>query len=142
MWDEGDKKLSRMAAGTKISSSLSIGQASAGPRQRLSVAELPADSVARPLAAELSKIENRTVPLAILGLSRETQYGLQFYRNQDIARYELGQAPIQEHLVIAPEGSQVSVAKWTVGRRVTYLGSFAPQGVDYYWVEGRKIEER
>jgi hypothetical protein len=32
------------------------------------------------------------------------------------------------------------VAKWTVGRRVPYLGSFASQGVDYYWVEGRKIE--
>jgi len=109
---------------------------------RIGAPALDATLSARPLAAELSKIENRTVPLAILGLSRETQYGLQFYRNQDIARYELGQAPMQEHLVIAPEGSQVSVAKWTVGRRVTYLGSFAPQGVDYYWVEGRKIEER
>lgn len=107
---------------------------------RIGAPALDATLSARPLAAELTKIENRTVPLAILGLSRETQYGLQFYRNQDIARYELGQAPIQEHLVIAPEGSQVSVAKWTVGRRVTYLGSFASQGVDYYWVEGRKIE--
>jgi hypothetical protein len=85
-------------------------------------------------------MENRTLPLAVLGVSRETQSGLQFYRNQAIARYELGQAPAAEHLVIAPAGSQIKVAKWTVGRRVTYLGSFAPQGLDYYWVEGKKIE--
>jgi hypothetical protein len=107
---------------------------------RIGAPALDATLSARPLAEELSKMENRTLPLAVLGVSRETQSGLQFYRNQAIARYELGQAPAAEHLVIAPEGSQIRVAKWTVGRRVTYLGSFAPQGLDYYWVEGKKIE--
>ena len=33
------------------------------------------------------------LPLAILRLPRETEYGLQFYRNQSIPRYELGQIP-------------------------------------------------
>jgi 4-amino-4-deoxy-L-arabinose transferase-like glycosyltransferase len=107
---------------------------------RIGAPALDATLSARPLAEELSKMENRTLPLAVLGVSRETQSGLQFYRNQAIARYELGQAPAAEHLVIAPAGSQIKVAKWTVGRRVTYLGSFAPQGLDYYWVEGKKIE--
>jgi 4-amino-4-deoxy-L-arabinose transferase-like glycosyltransferase len=95
---------------------------------------------ARPLASEISKMENQTLPLAVLGVSRETQYGLQFYRNQAIARYEQGQVPAGEHLVIAPEGWQIKVAKWTIGRRVTYLGSFAPQGLDYYWVAGKSSE--
>ena len=61
-------------------------------------------------------------------------YGLAFYRDQVIWRYELGQIPAEEHLVVAPSGSQVEVAKRVAGRRVSYLGSYAPQGLDYFWV--------
>jgi hypothetical protein len=92
---------------------------------------------ARPLSQEISRVDNRTLPVAILRLPRETEYGLQFYRNQSIARYELGQIPDKEHLLVAREGWQKNIAKWTTGRRVTYVGSFAPQGLDYYWVAGK-----
>ena len=88
----------------------------------------------RPLASEISHVENKPLPLAISGVSRQTEYGLAFYRNQTIDRYELGQIPAGEHLVVAPEGSQTTIAKQVAGRRVSYLGSFAPQGLDYYWV--------
>ncbi len=104
---------------------------------RIGTPALDATLSARPLVIEINKLDSHRLPLAILGLSRETQYGLQFYRNQDISRYELGQVPATEHLVIAPEGWQIKVATWTAGRRVTYLGSFAPQGMDYYWVAGK-----
>lgn len=90
----------------------------------------------RPLATEISHLENKPLPLAVSGVSRQTEYGLAFYRNQAIDRYELGQIPAGEHLVVAPEGSQTSIAKQVAGRRVSYLGSFAPQGLDYYWVAG------
>jgi hypothetical protein len=46
----------------------------------------------------------------------------------------LGQVPASEHLVVAPEASQTAIAKQVPGRRVSYLGSFASQGLDYYWV--------
>jgi hypothetical protein len=98
---------------------------------------LDATLSARPLSQEISHVDNRSLPLAILRLSRQTEYGLQFYRNQNIARYELGQIPDGEHLLVAREGWQKNIAKWTTGRRVTYLGSFAPQGLDYYWVAGK-----
>ena len=88
----------------------------------------------RPLATEISHVENKPLPLAVSGVSRQTEYGLAFYRNQIIDRYELGQIPAGEHLVVAPEGSQTTIAKQVTGRRVSYLGSFAPQGLDYYWV--------
>ncbi len=88
----------------------------------------------RPLATEISHLENKPLPLAVSGVSRQTEYGLAFYRNQTIDRYELGQIPAGEHLVVAPEGSQTTIAKQVAGRRVSYLGSFAPQGLDYYWV--------
>ncbi len=88
----------------------------------------------RPLANEISQLENKPLPLAVSGVSRETEYGLAFYRNQVIDRYELGQIPSGEHLVLAPEGWQTAIARQVAGRRVSYLGSFAPQGLNYYWV--------
>jgi 4-amino-4-deoxy-L-arabinose transferase-like glycosyltransferase len=104
---------------------------------RLRTPLLDATLSARPLSQEINRVDNRSLPLAILRLPRETEYGLQFYRNQTIARYELGQVPDGEHLLVAREGWQKNIAKWTTGRRVTYLGSFAPQGLDYYWVAGK-----
>ncbi len=104
---------------------------------RLGAPALDATLSARPLSQEVNRVDNRSLPLAILRLPRETEYGLQFYRNQNIVRYELGQIPDGEHLLVAREGWQKNIAKWTTGRRVTYLGSFAPQGLDYYWVAGK-----
>ena len=95
---------------------------------RLGAPALDATLSARPLAQEINRVDNRSLPLAILRLPRETEYGLQFYRNQSIPRYELGQIPEGEHLLVAREGWQKNIAKWTTGRRVTYLGSFAAQG--------------
>src|SRR5438445_191747 len=101
---------------------------------RLGAPSLDATLSARPLAEQITKADNRRLPLAVLLTSRETEYGLQFYRNQTIARYELGQVPSGEHLVVAPEGLRRGVEKRAAGRRVTYLGSCAAQGVEYYWV--------
>jgi 4-amino-4-deoxy-L-arabinose transferase-like glycosyltransferase len=101
---------------------------------RLGSPSLDATLSARPLAQEINHVDNRSLPVAILRLSRETEYGLSFYRDQKIVRYEVGGAPAAEHLLITPEGWQKNIAKWTPGRRVTYVGSFAEQGMDYYWV--------
>ena len=101
---------------------------------RLGAPALDATLSARPLAQEINRVDNRTLPLAILRLSRESEYGLHFYRDQKILRYEAGEVPAGEHLLITPGGWQKNIAKWTTGRRVTYVGSFASQGMDYYWV--------
>jgi 4-amino-4-deoxy-L-arabinose transferase-like glycosyltransferase len=101
---------------------------------RLGAPALDATMSARPLADEISRVEKIRLPLAVSGVSREVEFGLAFYRNQTIERYELGQIPAEEHLLVAPEGTQLDIAKRVPGRRVSYLGSFAPQGLDYYWV--------
>jgi 4-amino-4-deoxy-L-arabinose transferase-like glycosyltransferase len=95
----------------------------------------------RPLANEIRQLENKPLPLAVSGVSRETEFGLAFYRNQIIDRYELGQIPPGEHLVVGPEGSQTAIARQVAGRRVSYLGSFAPQGLNYYWVAAEGMGE-
>jgi hypothetical protein len=88
----------------------------------------------RPLANKLASVETHKLPLAICGASREVEYGLAFYRDQVITRYETGGVPKEEHLLVAASSWKPNVTEWTSGRRVTFLGHFAPQNLDYYWV--------
>ena len=54
----------------------------------------------RPLAVELASVEAHKLPLAVCGTSREVEYGLAFYRDQIVARYETGNVPLEAHLVV------------------------------------------
>jgi 4-amino-4-deoxy-L-arabinose transferase-like glycosyltransferase len=89
---------------------------------------------ARPLAKEIASVETHRLPLAVYHIRRELEYGLTFYRNQSTVNYDWGKVPREEHLLVAPENSQVEIAKLVTGRRVSYLGHYAAQRVDYYWV--------
>ncbi len=89
---------------------------------------------ARPLAVELASVEIHKLPVAVYGVQREVEYGLAFYRNHVIVRYESGDIPAGEHLLVAPTTWMDNVAKATAGRRVSFLGHYVPQGLDYYWV--------
>jgi 4-amino-4-deoxy-L-arabinose transferase-like glycosyltransferase len=89
---------------------------------------------ARPLALEIAGIQTRPLPLAVYHIRRELEYGLTFYRNQLTFNYDWGRVPQHEHLLVAQENSQVEIAKLVAGRRVSYLGHYAAQHVDYYWV--------
>ncbi len=89
---------------------------------------------ARPLALEIAGIETHPLPLAVYHVRRELEYGLTFYRNRFTFNYDWGRVPAEEHLLVAPENSQVEVAKLVPGRQVSYLGHYAAQHVDYYWV--------
>jgi 4-amino-4-deoxy-L-arabinose transferase-like glycosyltransferase len=104
---------------------------------RLYAPALDNELSARPLAMELAKLESKPLPLAVFRTRRETEFGLAFYRNQTIDRYENGQIPQTEHLVVAPAGSREDLIKQLGGRRVLYLGTFASQRVDYYWVSAQ-----
>lgn len=90
----------------------------------------------RPLAVELAGVETHKLPVAVYGVSREVEYGLAFYRDQGIVRYESGNIPAGEHLLISPTSWMDNVAKQTAGRRVSFLGEYAPQKLNYYWVSG------
>jgi 4-amino-4-deoxy-L-arabinose transferase-like glycosyltransferase len=89
---------------------------------------------ARPLALEIAAIETHPLPLAVYHVRRELEYGLTFYRNQLTFNYDWGSVPSGEHLLVAPENSQAEIAKLVAARRVSYLGHYAAQHVDYYWV--------
>jgi 4-amino-4-deoxy-L-arabinose transferase-like glycosyltransferase len=107
---------------------------SVGAVLRLGAVSLDQTLSARPLALEMASIETHPLPLAIYHVRRELEYGLTFYRNQLTFNYDWGSVPQEEHLLVAPENSQVEIAKLVAGRRVSYLGHYAAQRVDYYWV--------
>ena len=90
----------------------------------------------RPVWITLSKFNPGHLPVAAFLVPRETEFGLHFYANQNIPRYELGLVPDQEHFVVAAEGYPKGVAKAT-GRKVVYLGNFPAQRLDFFYVPGR-----
>ena len=102
---------------------------------RLGAVDLDQTLSARPLALEIAGMQTHPLPLAVYHARRELEYGLTFYRNQLTLNYDWGTVPQQEHLLVAPENSQTEIEKLVAGRRVSYLGHYAAQRVDYYWVE-------
>jgi hypothetical protein len=95
---------------------------------------------ARPLSQEIASIETHPLPLAVYHVPRELEYGLTFYRNHLTFNYDWGRIPAEEHLLVAPESSQVEIAKLVAGRRVSYLGHYAARHVDYYWIAAAGTE--
>jgi 4-amino-4-deoxy-L-arabinose transferase-like glycosyltransferase len=91
----------------------------------------------RPVATQAGQFESKPLPFAIFLLPREMEYGLQFYFNQNLGRYELGEIPDGEHIVVSQEGNQTRMARRAAGRRYLYLGNFAAQHIDYYWVAAK-----
>jgi 4-amino-4-deoxy-L-arabinose transferase-like glycosyltransferase len=96
----------------------------------------PIDQIlsARPVAQEIASMQTHPMPLAVYHVHRELEYGLAFYRNDRIYNYDWGTAPRQEHLLVAPENSQAEVSRFVAGRRVSYLGHYSAQHLDYFWV--------
>jgi len=92
---------------------------------------------ARPVANALSQFDPHHLPLAVFLVPREMEFGLEFYRNQTLSRYELGKIPDGEHLVVAAQRFRKEIAKTVPGRRVVYLGDFVAQKVEYFYVSAR-----
>lgn len=85
---------------------------------------------ARPLATEIISHQPHTMPLAVHGVRRETDYGLAFYRNQQPLHADAGTQPDGEYLLVVPEDADVAFTQ----RRALLLGNFEPQHLDYYWI--------
>jgi 4-amino-4-deoxy-L-arabinose transferase-like glycosyltransferase len=101
---------------------------------RMGAPALDANLSVRSAAAALQAFDPQHLPVAVFLVSRETEYGLQFCRNQTIPRYELEQIPDGEHLLVAEQGRQRGVMKKLPNRKVTYLGTFAAQKLDFFYV--------
>jgi hypothetical protein len=82
----------------------------------------------------MGKLQSGLPTLAVYEVSRETEYGLAFYSNQVLGRYEWRKIPATAHIVVAAQGKQEEIAKRVPGRRVSYIGSLPAQHLEYFWV--------
>src|SRR5581483_6368366 len=82
---------------------------------------------ARPVANELSRLNTRSAQVAAFSITRETEYGLDFYRNQPLQRYERGEVPAGDHLLLSRSGSELQLVAFVNGRRLSHVGSFPAQ---------------
>jgi hypothetical protein len=88
----------------------------------------------REAAATLDQIDGRRSQLAIYKSRREAEYGMAYYRDQVVARYERGEVPAGDHMVIAPLGVEAELARLAGGRRVSPVGEYAPLKLEFYWI--------
>src|SRR5262249_14538152 len=91
---------------------------------------------ARSVMNAISQYDHDRLPIAAYLVPRETEFGLAFYHNQAIPRYELGQVPAGEHILVAAQGYPKGVAR-VAGRKAVFLRNFVPQKLDLYYVRSR-----
>lgn len=98
---------------------------------------------ARPVAREIAEITGGKAPVALYSpghhvkgesSNRELEYGLAFYRNQPIARYDREEVPAADHLVVGRTGAEPDIAQAVAPRRVSHIGSFPAQRLDFFWI--------
>jgi 4-amino-4-deoxy-L-arabinose transferase-like glycosyltransferase len=107
---------------------------------------LDATQSSRPIAILLQQIDQPgPLPLATFSLSRNTAFGLAFYLDRRVAPYEgleispavyeLPPAiPPSGHILVTREGSLPALRMLLAGRKVRFLGSCRPQGIEIYEV--------
>jgi hypothetical protein len=94
-------------------------------------------SSTRTVDARLRGLGIRQQPVAVFNVKREVEYGLNFYRNQPINRYERDGVPSGDHVVIAPEGNEGAVQASVGRRQVSRLGGFPPQHLEFFLISKR-----
>jgi len=97
---------------------------------------------ARPVQLTLSDTALGGIPaVAVYDVPRSVEYGLGFYRNQRIASYQRNEIPASDHLVVAAAGSKTELEFRLKGRRVTRIGGFSPQHLDFYLISSTAMEQ-
>lgn len=86
------------------------------------------------LNAALAKVGAAAETVAVSNVRRETEYGLDFYRNHPIPRYERDGIPPGRHALVAKAGSTEAIQVSVGDRDVQMIGSFPPQRLEFYLI--------
>ena len=102
----------------------------------------------RQVAAYIEKVERKDLDtslaaVAVFDARRDVEYGLGFYLDERIERYERGEVPVTGHILVAREGEHQAIAK-VLGpdRKFVSFGSpfpdeANPQHLEVLWVSSR-----
>ncbi len=96
--------------------------------------ELDLNYSARPLAEQIAQAAPGTLPVRTLGVKRDMDYGLAFYRDQPILHYDHEGVPTGEHILILKSTDQASLAKYLPNRVYEPLFLYETQGLAVYRV--------
>lgn len=92
---------------------------------------------ARPIAQELAAaMPGASSPVAVFGVPRDIEYGLNFYENAPIANYDRGEIPAGAHRLVAKAGSEENL-RLMLGDRISKVGEFPPRRLELYAVSAK-----
>jgi 4-amino-4-deoxy-L-arabinose transferase-like glycosyltransferase len=92
---------------------------------------------AKPVATVLAETVLGDIPqVAVYDVPRGLEYGLEFYRDRPVFSYERNEIPAGDHIVVAAAGTKTELEYRLKGRKVTRIGGFVPQHVDFYLISG------
>jgi 4-amino-4-deoxy-L-arabinose transferase-like glycosyltransferase len=101
---------------------------------RLNALTIDETQSSRSINLQLSKLGAENSAVAVFNARREVEYGLNFYRNRPIPRYERDGVPGTDHVVVAKQGSGDAVQALVTGGKVMRLGEFPPQRLEFFRV--------
>jgi len=89
---------------------------------------------ARPLAKEIQQAAPDVPIVAVQGVRRDLDYGLAFYRNQNVVHYETDGIPDEEHVLVIPTHEADELPEALRGRVYQQLFLYETQGLSVYRV--------
>jgi hypothetical protein len=100
---------------------------------------------ARPLADRLASFAPANETVAVFRVRRDMEYGLSFYRNQEVVNYEQSGVPEVQHLLVvrvagrggADLHSPAALEEYLEGRHYEQLFTYPEQGLVVYLVGSR-----
>ena len=100
---------------------------------------------ARPLAAKLAEVAPANETVAVFHVRRDVEFGLAFYRNDEMVNYDEDGVPDEQHLLVARiQGrhgvdldTQMALEELLEGRQYQQLFSWPEQGLEIYLVGAR-----
>jgi len=99
---------------------------------------------ARPLADRLAAFAPGNETVAVLGVRRDIEYGLSFYRNSEVVNYAQSGVPDGQHLLVvrvsgrgADPNTPAALEEYLEGRRHEPLFDWPEQGLVVYRVGSR-----
>jgi 4-amino-4-deoxy-L-arabinose transferase-like glycosyltransferase len=96
--------------------------------------ELDLNYSARPLAQEIARLAPDEKTVAVLGIKRDMDYGLAFYRNERLVHYDRDGVPDTEHLLVVRANDTEALNHWLQGRIYEPFFLYDAQGFEVYKV--------
>ena len=93
---------------------------------------------ARPLARDIAEKAPGVKLIASLGVRRDMDYGLSFYRDQPMLHYGSDGVPDAEHVLVVRADETAQLSDWLRNRLYQPILLFESQGLAVYRVEARR----